>query len=298
MADLMIAHVTRIEPFHFGEWLRGALSDRGKKIVAVAFDLGVSKNALHTWLRRQHHNIEDYNRGRLAATLGITRAEIDARLEAAEQKLSPAATEAAVRMILQARRVIDTSNNESRRIGWNAAESAVKALTGKRIEELPRAQVEFDQNVRAYFDAVKAVRLYKRNLAAGHWIEPVGMDDQKPDEWIPGPPLPGLDLARVIAVMISGDSMEPKYPDGAIVYFYLLRIGTDLLRPECDYYVQKSDDTATFKQLVEFRDGGETLRLKARNTRKIKGFVDVAWQEISRIAEAIGRYLPADGNQC
>lgn len=84
---------------------------------------------------------------------------------------------------------------------------------------------------------------------------------------------------------IMGTCMEPDYMDGETVEFEIARADMEPLALGADYAVCRSDGKATFKRLYEITD--DSLILFAVNQKKYPGTIEVARQEVSRIARAV-----------
>jgi transcriptional regulator with XRE-family HTH domain len=92
-------------------------------------------------------------------------------------------------------------------------------------------------------------------------------------------------------VRVRGDSMRPRYPDGCVVEFKLMRTAEGVA--DCDrvtvgkrYYVQLDDGTGTFKELAGCDENG--LSLRATN-RKYKRELLAPFERIVRLAVAVGK---------
>lgn len=119
--------------------------------------------------------------------------------------------------------------------------------------------------------------------------------DIRANTWMPAPiaefdyddPEDRLILDRgIFRLKIQGDCMEPTYRDGSRVEFQLVRVDQHIMIPGRGYAVCKSDGTATFKIFKE-RVDDDMLRFLAVNQRKYPGYVDVARQEIGRLAVVV-----------
>ena len=82
---------------------------------------------------------------------------------------------------------------------------------------------------------------------------------------------------------ISGDSMQPEYPDGSTVKFWCVRWGLDEMEVGKDYYVQRETD-ATFKRLIKIEE--EQLTFVAVNRKKYPKPIIVRRDDITRLALA------------
>lgn len=97
-----------------------------------------------------------------------------------------------------------------------------------------------------------------------------------------------VDLGR-FRVRVDGDSMEPVYRNGSQVEFVILR-AYDAPVLNANYLICRCDNTGTFKNLVAMNE--DTYTLAAINQRKYPGSFTVPRQEITRIARAVGSFLP------
>lgn len=93
-------------------------------------------------------------------------------------------------------------------------------------------------------------------------------------------------------VRISGRCMEPKFPDGSIVEFRVVRLnGTPQIEEGAAYYVQRSDGAATFKLAYQLPTG-DGIELRAINRKVCRQPLRVEWQEIARLARAVAIHVP------
>ncbi len=125
------------------------------------------------------------------------------------------------------------------------------------------------------------VPIFELSLAAGPWSDVLDI----PEICDPSSVRQGL-----FRVRLSGDSMKPQYQSGMIIEFRCLRDGQDVLAIGKDYYVQKHDGTATFKRLDQIHDGH--LVFRALNRKKYAKPIEVAREEIVRMAVAMGEFKP------
>lgn len=146
---------------------------------------------------------------------------------------------------------------------------------------------DFDANVEPYSEvAVPEIPLFEASLAAGSWtdVSEIGevCDPRQIDH--------GL-----FRVRLAGDSMKPRYPDGAIVEFMCIRFDRDRLEVGKNYYVQRDDGTATFKQLLKIEQDdfdAPILVLGALNKKKYPTPLRVNQLLVVRMAVAKGTFLP------
>jgi transcriptional regulator with XRE-family HTH domain len=151
---------------------------------------------------------------------------------------------------------------------------------------------ELDQNVDPYSERkVPRIPTFDMSVAAGHWIDISEFGEVRE---------PGMIDHGFFRIRIRGDSMQPKYKTDDIVEFRCMRDAgaasemstrpPDELEVGANYYIQKADDTATFKQLTKIEE--ETLTFRAINQKKYKEPFVVARAEIVRMARAMGKYVP------
>lgn len=123
---------------------------------------------------------------------------------------------------------------------------------------------------------------YDQAIAAADWV----YVDAEGEE--------GIEVIRqgLFRVRISGRCMEPKFPDGSIVEFRVVRLnGMPQIEAGAAYYVQRSDGAATFK-LAYPLTGGEGIELRPINRKVCRHPLRVEWQEISRLARAVAIHVP------
>jgi transcriptional regulator with XRE-family HTH domain len=133
----------------------------------------------------------------------------------------------------------------------------------------------FDANVEPYSESkIPAIPTFELPLAAGDWMD-VSTDlceDRTVREH-------GL-----FRVRLRGESMDPVYPDGTLVEFRCLVPSVEGPIEGKDYYVQRSDGTATFKRVAKIEE--DTITLQALNKKVMPKFIVVPRQEITRMAVA------------
>lgn len=149
---------------------------------------------------------------------------------------------------------------------------------------------EVVENVEPYSEKklVAQIPFFDLPLAAGAWVSVTDNEEG------------GYFLTRaqqeqgLFRVRIRGDSMRPRYEDGCIVEFRLLRNPEGA--PDCGrvqvgrrYYVQLDDGTGTFKQLESCDERG--LVLRALNKKYKKPLV-ASFDRIQRLAIAEGTFNP------
>lgn len=231
--------------FHFGEWLRLELSDRGLEINKAAARIGVDESTLHRWMSQAGYNVRRSARGRLAALLQLDVRRINFLIEAGAKGLS-----------------VDVLNDEA----------------GREVDEHDNFD---DRSVEPYGE--QSLRAdpptFEISIAAGDWVE-ITDNEYNGQRVTPAQIAQGL-----FRVRIRGDSMEPRFEDGALIEFKLLR--TDAGRPDLaamaegqPYYVQLSDGRHTFK-LLESREAKQ-LTLRAINKRYRKA-LHAPVEEIVRV---------------
>ena len=138
---------------------------------------------------------------------------------------------------------------------------------------------------RSSFNAglLRRIPYFRERIAAGPWVETIPRET--PDGWVPAPD----ELSQeAFAVQIEGDSMEPAYLSGDIVFFQPYRPGEPdhELREGAAYYVEHSDGKATFKLLYVDRRR-ERYRLQALNKEKYPEPLYVPFQLVARLSRAV-----------
>lgn len=153
---------------------------------------------------------------------------------------------------------------------------------GMRIVAASKAQDEkIDANVEPYSEEkVPSIPQFEADLAAGAWTDVPQMAVCDPRQIDHG----------IFRVRLRGDSMTPDYKDGQIAEFQCLRCSRDGIVKGEDYYVQRSDGTATFKRVDGFSD--EELVLRAINRKKFPKPMRVPWDEVVRLAVYTGEFKP------
>jgi SOS-response transcriptional repressor LexA len=168
-----------------------------------------------------------------------------------------------------------------------------KAL-GKPREEIEAMLgiVEPDENVEPFSEHPIGVEppFFDLPIAASGWVS---VTDNQDGGYHVSPAQIAQGLFRV---RVRGDSMQPKFPDGCIVEFKLMRTPEGV--PDCGavivgkrYYVQLDDGTGTFKELAEY--GADGLTLRAIN-RKYKKLLIAPLDRIQRLAVLKGTLIPED----
>jgi SOS-response transcriptional repressor LexA len=122
------------------------------------------------------------------------------------------------------------------------------------------------------------VPLFDLAVAAGRWVEIDGVAElTAPNQ---------IETGR-FRIRVRGDSMLPRWRDGDVVEFACVRFDADELLPGEDYYVQRSDETATFKRLERVED--ESLVLLALNDLRYPEPIVVPTGLVVRMARAVLR---------
>lgn len=156
-----------------------------------------------------------------------------------------------------------------------AHEEGLKA--GMRIVKASREQdARLDQNVEPYSETtVDEIPFFEADLAAGGWADVTEHAVCDPRQ---------IDHGK-FRVRLRGESMLPRYPDGQVVTFRCLRASREGPVVGRDYYVQRSDGSATFKRLGEIEE--EMYVLRALNKKKFPRPLRVNRADVTRMAVAI-----------
>lgn len=159
-----------------------------------------------------------------------------------------------------------------------------EARRAQRKKTVAQKAPTSDSNIEPYSEVkVPEIPLFELAVAAGGWAEVEGIgevcDPTKIDH--------GL-----FRVRIRGDSMEPEYHDGQVVEFKCLRFDVEGFLVGKDYYIQRSDDGATFKRLESVSE--DEIMLRAINKKKYPKPMPVPRQMVSRAARAVfkGAVIP------
>lgn len=162
-----------------------------------------------------------------------------------------------LRMSLSAYQNLESGRTPSIYVRTLRKMAKASGKTTEEVRNLIRPHTELDQNVESYSEvAVLEPPTFELAVAAGGWTQIEG-EGQIYD--------PALMRQGLFRVRIRGDSMRPKYDDGDLVEFRVVRIDGAGLVAGRDYYVQKNDGEATFKRLESV--GDETMTLRARNRK-------------------------------
>jgi len=224
----------------------------------AAAKIGVEAVTLRAWFNSAAPNIKPESRVNLAKFLGISPADLEERLRQA--MLHDPATQK--RWAAQERAVREGGHSIHDQV-------AAGAPIGEDEEEEP------DRSVEPYSEMkVPEIPLFELSLAAGPWVDVEGVGHRED--------LLVLEEPR-FRVRLAGDSMQPRYRSGAVVEFRTIM--PDDIEVGKDYYVQKSDGTATFKRVAGMDQEG--LTLAAINKRKYPKPLRVVWQEFARAARAV-----------
>jgi transcriptional regulator with XRE-family HTH domain len=190
--------------------------------------------------------------------------------------------------------LVDEIRMRRKRRGWSQTDLGIAAKVshstiqsleaGKKISQknylrvLAALQIDAPENV-----TPAPMPVYNLAVAAG---ELVYVDEDGPDHRM------GSEIANtgIFGVYVSGDSMEPDYPNGSLVIFKVLRIDDNGLLRGKDYYIHLSDGRATFKRFVAAND--DSLAFGAINKRKYPRQIIVPRQMLARVALAL-RCIPA-----
>jgi hypothetical protein len=125
---------------------------------------------------------------------------------------------------------------------------------------------------------------FDRNLAAGFWTEAIGVNESETSQ---------LEASLgLFQVRISGDSMEPEYPEGCVVEFRVVRVADDGIEIGKNFYIHRDDDMATFKHVTSADE--ETVTLSAINIEKYPRSMIVERSRIVRAARALKTLLNPD----
>lgn len=175
-------------------------------------------------------------------------------------------------------------------------------LEAMRLAEILAAKGELDTNARAklaVFDGrvtgvspaldqnvdrqsikklITSVPTFDLSVAAGGWVEVDGMGEVYGTAFID---------QGLFRVRIEGESMLADYSPQDVIEFQVFRAGRDVLEIGADYYVHRSDDTATFKRLAEVDE--DELVFRAINKKRFPEPIRVPRQEVVRMAVALAK---------
>lgn len=240
------------EERHFGKWLRGRIELSGHSKQSAARHVGVQPVTLRAWFQDSSPGMRPENKVNLAKFLGLTVEEINERLRRGQ--------------VLK--EIVDGITPA---VG-EATDAIEDLLSGSGIS-----------NVEPYSEeAVDDVPCFEADLAAGAWTDVGEHAVCDPRQ---------IEHGR-FRVRLRGDSMTPDYKDGQIVEFHCVRPSRDGLIAGKDYYIQRSDGTATFKRVEEFSD--EEIVLRALNRKKFPRAMKVLRADVVRMARARGIWKPID----
>lgn len=231
-----------------GRWLKAAILAQGT-VVDFAKRAKVSRATLNNWFQHPVINAEPDTLLRVLKALGFRVDYLEEDWKTSKEYFSASARDLANEEMLHRARIMNF-------VRW-------------MVTKDPRKLTDEDFNVEPYSEVAIAepIPLFELCVAAGHWVDVT--DNQEAGHHVTEAQI----RQGLFRVRLRGDSMKPRFPDGATVEFRLLRTpeGTPDFEAtaagEC-YYVQKVDGTATFKTL-ESRDR-DTLVLRAINRRKYK----------------------------
>jgi hypothetical protein len=244
---------------HFGKFLRDKVELSGLKKQDFAEKIGVKPVTLRSWFGFPAPAMKPENRVRLAAALGMSLEQLDAEWAEANLRL---AREQEVQKAFESGAKFRRAVDEMARAVANRADAA-----------------GVDQNVEPYSEQpVPRIPTFDLPLAAGPWVEVEQIAEIRE---------PGMIDQGLFRVRLRGDSMSPEYPDGQVVEFKCLRVEYEGAEVGRDYYVQKSDGTATFKRLDDVTE--DELVLVAINRMKYPEPMRVARGLVVRMAAAVAR---------
>lgn len=178
--------------------------------------------------------------------------------------------------------------NKSRGIYLRNARALAEAAGvsfDKLVEMIAPTAAPIEPNTTPPIDQPYLPPQWDLNLSAGPW-QFVDFVAQLSDEQL----AKGIKTYRV---RLFGDSMAPQFPNGCVVEFERVRIDEDRLIVGSFYYVHKSSNEATFKQLIATTDDG--LELRALNKRKYPEKLFVPWQDVANLGRACMMSIPEPG---
>jgi len=169
----------------------------------------------------------------------------------------------------------------------------IQVMTAWKREPVPPVRIEHRQNPPESYNNIEPyteqkipvdIPQFELDVAAGGWVEAQGQEEEIDQRQID---------QGLFRIRIRGDSMEPKYPNGSVVEFKVLRQTgderSDVMEIGKNYCVYRSDGSATFKKLAAIED--EMLTFRAINP-KYKKPLTVARTDVVRMAVAMGRFEP------
>ncbi len=273
--------ISRNMRLHEGKWLKSQIASIGVSQSAFARRIGMKVQSVTRWFRQERLMIRSENLYRIAAGLGITFEQLNDRLMKAHQLAllrDPSTREKWDKQAVEAEGWKDKPASE-----WMGGELP-HGGTGEVDSLAKRAGIdaEMDANVEPYTEErFYKVPEYEVAVAAGEWVETTEEE---------GGSAPWRIDHGVFRIRIRGDSMKPEYKDGQIIEFQCLRFDVHSPVVGCDYYVQQSDGRATFKRMEKIDEDYYTLR--AINRKKYSKPMVVSKDMVSRMALALGQYIP------
>lgn len=235
---------------HQGEWLRQRVEQSGKSKAQFARKVGLSREHLQRLFKDAILTMRPDTMWRIVDAIGL-KAALERRGHQPEKRSKPSRED--VFDILRQKYTVEGAFDELIRLDIKGQLPLPPRLT---VEELSNVQPFTEERF-------VPIPQFELAVAAGGWVEIDGVGetlDQKQIE------------QGLFRIRIRGDSMTSRkkgencYPDGAIVEFRCIRTGLDGFVEGKDYYVQRDDDTATFKRVEKVDEDEITLR--ALNTRK------------------------------
>jgi hypothetical protein len=262
------------DPFHQGRWLRKSVAEMGVSVSSFARRARVSRDALNKWFSQKHVQWRIDSAVRVLGALGY-----DVNALMGEGRVEYALKEGKGGDIFGAIVAAQGSQTLIHRAMSPLYGGAQRLRRGQPLQVLQLTPQELDPNVEPYSEEqVPPVPEFELAVAAGHWTDVSDIAEVHQ---------PGQIDHGFFRVRIRGDSMSPKYKDGAMIEFRCLRADRDGVIVGRDYYVQRSDGTATFKCVEEADE--ETLTLRARNQRKYPERMVVERGLVVRMALAINQ---------
>jgi SOS-response transcriptional repressor LexA len=207
---------------------------------------------VYSWLNNESPEIYDYNQSKIAEAVGTTAEVVAEALELAKSG------------------VYEVDAN--RRLSTVGRPTQVKARGG-----------EFDTNVEPYsiVRLIAPIPTFDLPIAAGAWADVSGQIEITDARQIE---------QGLFRVHVRGDSMQPKYPDGCIVEFRIVRRGRDGWPIGKNCYVQLASGDATFKRMEAVDE--DTVTLVAINSAKYKKPLTAAVSDVVSMAVAMGTFSP------
>jgi phage repressor protein C with HTH and peptisase S24 domain len=271
---------------HQGRWLKTKIERSGISKSEFARRIGVTREQLQRWftlhpirMRRDFMwlVLDQLKLSETADKLGHVRPGSTAEVMP-HDGWQQFVEDSSVQMVFDQMMRIDAGERVRRPLSDEAA--AILDKTRREMQESGELEEPLDGNVEPYSETKIPfeIPLFELSVAAGDWSDVVQVGE------ITDPAQ--IDIG-VFRIRLSGDSMKPKYKSGDVVEFRTLREGRDRMRLGRDYYVQKGDGTATFKQLWKVAEG--KLGFCARNKKRCPKPFYVERADIVRMAEAVAK---------